>query len=81
MKKTAEVDLLAPRPNLDFSKGVRGKHSNRLQQETKTVILDPELTPHFPDSASVNRALHAFLAIDEQVQSVTTRVGTRRREA
>jgi hypothetical protein len=60
---------------------VRGKYYNRLQQGTNLVILDPDLMPHFPDSASVNRALHAFLAINEQVQSAANRVRTRRRPA
>jgi hypothetical protein len=37
--------------------------------------------PFFPDSASVNRALHAFLAINDQVKSAAARVRTRRRPA
>jgi hypothetical protein len=59
----------------------RGKYTNLLQQGTNLVILDPALLPFFPDSASVNRALHAFLAINDQVQSAATRVRTRRRPA
>ena len=57
----------------------RGKYANLLKQGTNLIILDPELLPHFPDSASVNRALHAFLAINEQVRSAATRARTRRR--
>jgi hypothetical protein len=71
MKKSPEPDPLAPRPNLDFSKGVRGKYTNQLKQGTNFVILDPALMPYFPDSESVNRALHAFLAIGDSVQSAT----------
>ena len=71
MKKSSELDPLAPRPNLDFSKGVRGKYYELMQQGTNLVILDPALMPHFPDSESVNRALHAFLAIGDSVQSAT----------
>ena len=48
---------------------VRGKYFNRLQQGTNLVILDPALLPYFPDSESVNRALRAFLAIGDSVQS------------
>ena len=59
----------------------RGKYTNLLKQGTNIVILDPALMPFFPDSASVNRALHAFLAIDDQVRSAATRVRTRRRPA
>lgn len=58
-----------------------GKYANLLQQGTNVVVLDPTLMPFFPDSASVNRALHAFLAIDDQIQSAATRVCARRRPA
>lgn len=71
MKKSPELDPLAPRPNLDYSKGVRGKYYERMQQGTNLIILDPALMSHFPDSESVNRALHAFLAIGESVHSAT----------
>jgi len=59
----------------------RGKYANLLKQGTNVVILDPELMPYFPDSTSVNRALRAFLAINDQVQSAATRVRARRRPA
>jgi hypothetical protein len=59
----------------------RGKYTNLLKQGTNLVILDPALMPFFPDSASVNRALHAFLAINDQVKSAAARVRTRRRPA
>lgn len=52
----------------------RGKYANLLKQGSNVSVLDPELMTYFPDSASVNRALHAFLVIDEQVQSVVTRM-------
>jgi hypothetical protein len=51
---------------------VRGKYFNRLQQGSNLVILDPALLPYFPVSESVNRALHAFLAIGDSVQSATS---------
>ena len=59
----------------------RGKYANLMKQGTNLVILDPALMPFFPDSASVNRALRAFLAINDEVQSAATRVRTRRRAA
>ena len=62
-KKTGKLDPLSERPNLDFSKGVRGKYSNLLAEGTNLVILDPALLPYFPDSQSVNDALHAFLSL------------------
>jgi len=59
----------------------RGKYANLLKQGSNLVILDPALMPFFPDSASVNRALHAFLAINDQIKSAATRARTRRRPA
>jgi ribosomal 50S subunit-associated protein YjgA (DUF615 family) len=60
MKKSPELDPVAPRPNLDFSKGVRGKYTNLLKQGTNLVILDPALLDTFPDSESVNEALRTL---------------------
>lgn len=81
MKKLAKLDPLAERPNLDFSKGVRGKYTNMLAKGSNIVVLDPTLVAHFPDSASVNRALHALLAINKQVESLATRPARRRTTA
>jgi hypothetical protein len=63
MKKTKELDPLAPRPALDFSKGVRGKYFNRMQQGTNLVIIAPDLLDTFPDSESVNEALRSLKKI------------------
>jgi hypothetical protein len=78
MKKVRKPDSLGPRPNLDFSKGVRGKYTNLLAKGTNVAIIDPTLHPYFPDSESVNRALRAFLAINHEVKEAGTRVRTRR---
>ena len=63
MKKAKELDPLAPRPNLDFSKGVRGKYFDRLKQGTNLAIIDPDLLDTFPDSESVNEALRGLKKI------------------
>ncbi len=81
MKKPAKLDPLAERPNLDFSKGVRGKYTNLLAKGTNVAIIDPALHHHFPNSESVNRALRAFLAINHQIQEAGTHARTRRRPA
>ena len=60
MSKTDELDPLAPRPNLDFSKGVRGKYYERMQAGTNIVLIDPDLLDTFPDSAAVNEALRSL---------------------
>ena len=57
VKNVPELDPLAPRSNLDYSKGVRGKYSNLLKQGTNVAIIDPDLLDTFPDSKSVNEAL------------------------
>ena len=54
------ADLVAPRPDLDFSKGVRGKYLDRMQQGTNIVLIDPDLLDTSPDSESVNKALRSL---------------------
>lgn len=71
MKKSPKHDPLAERPDLDFSKGIRGKYNNLLAKGTNVAIIDPALHPYFPDSESVNRALRAFLAIGESMQAAS----------
>ena len=63
MKKSPELDPLAPRPGLDFSKGVRGKHYDRMQQGTNIVLIAPDLLDTFPDSDAVNEALRGLKKI------------------
>ena len=66
MKKASELseqDPLAPRPNLDFSKGVRGKHYRSMREGSNVVVIDADLLDSFPDSASVNRALRVIKTI------------------
>jgi hypothetical protein len=47
-------------PEYDFSKGVRGKYSNRFAKGTIMVVLDPDVAELFPDPKSVNSALRAL---------------------
>jgi hypothetical protein len=53
-------DPLAPRPSLDFSKGVRGKHFKRMREGTNIVLIAPDLLDTFPDSEAVNDALRSL---------------------
>jgi hypothetical protein len=66
MKKSPELDPLAPRPNLDFSKGVRGKHLERVREGTNLVLVAPDLVEAFPDSESVNEALRGLKSVAER---------------
>jgi len=49
------------RPEYDFSKGVRGKYSQRFREGTNVVVLDPDVAAEFKDSAGVNDALRRLL--------------------
>jgi hypothetical protein len=80
MKKTPKLDPLAERPDIDFSKGVRGKYTNLLAKGTNIAVIDPALHDHFPDSESVNRALRALLTIRESLQTVTPRSSSTKRQ-
>lgn len=41
----------------DFCRGVRGKYAQRDAGGSNVVVLSPDVTETFPNSASVNRAL------------------------
>ena len=60
MSKAKKLDSLVPRPNLDFSKGVRGKYYDRMKAGTNIVLIAPDLLDTFPDSESVNEALRGL---------------------
>jgi hypothetical protein len=60
MKKAPELDPLAERPALDFSKGERGKHYARMQEGTNVVLIAPGLLDTFPNSDAVNQALRSL---------------------
>jgi hypothetical protein len=63
MKKASELDPLRERPDLDFSKGVRGKYYQRMQEGTNIVLLAPDLMDTFPSSEAVNDALRKYLEL------------------
>ena len=47
----------------DFSKGTRGRYSERYAAGNAVIVLDPDVAEVFPDSASVNLALRALVDI------------------
>ena len=47
----------------DFSQGVRGKYYKRFMEGGNVAVIDAELAKIFPDSKSVNQALHSLVAI------------------
>lgn len=71
MKRSPEPDPLAERPNLDFRKGVRGKHHERVKQGTNIAIIAPDLLETFPDSEAVNDALRGLKEIAERTRKAS----------
>jgi len=69
MKKSPKLDPLAERPDVDFSKGVRGRYFNQLPKGINLAVIDHNLHDHFPDSESMNRALRTILTIREPLQT------------
>lgn len=50
-------------PELDFSKGVRGKHYKQYRASMVTVTLHPDVAQHFPDSEAANEGLRELLRL------------------
>jgi hypothetical protein len=50
------------RPEYDFSGAERGKYYERFRQSSNVVLLDPDVSAAFPNSAAVNQALRALAA-------------------
>ncbi len=73
MSKAKQLDPLAPRPNLDFSKGVRGKYYDSMRKGTNVVLIAPDLLDTFPDSESVNEALRSLKKIATRSARPTSR--------
>jgi hypothetical protein len=65
-------DELRPEYNFDYSKAIRGKYYRRLLKEgTNVVVLKPDVAKAFRDSAAVNEALHALLAVARSSRRLT----------
>lgn len=61
--RTSHAPADKMRPDYDFSHGVRGATAQRFARVETLVLIDPDLSKLFPDSASVNRALRALAEI------------------
>ena len=61
-KRTNELAQMRAEYAFDYSKAERGRYYKRLLKEgSNVVVLDRDVAKKFPDSASVNKALHAVL--------------------
>ncbi len=75
MKKSAKLNPLAERPNLDWSKAVRGRYADRMKDGSNIVLLEPDVQAKFPTSEKVNRALRTLLEIERQTKAVVSAGG------
>jgi hypothetical protein len=61
----------APPPKVrpeDFAKAFRENYSPPPPPSSVTVMLDPDVAPHFQNARAVNEALRALLRIIKQVR-------------
>lgn len=84
MKKAKSVsdDLRAEYKRSDFGKLERGKYYERIKASSNVVILDADVAKVFPNSASVNKALHNLVEVAQKASGLTRRSagrGKRRR--
>lgn len=65
MKKTDVKPVVEAEemPEVDFSRGVRGKYYKQYLASMVTVQLEPDVAQHFPDSASANQGLRILLRL------------------
>ena len=47
----------------DFSKGVRGRYTERYVEGTNVVLIDPDVAEFFPSDQAVNDALRSLINI------------------
>ena len=40
----------------DFSKGIKGKYSQKYNEGTNVIVIEPDIKKYFPDHDSVNQA-------------------------
>ena len=67
-------DELRPEYDFDYAQAVRGKYYKRLLEEgSNVVVLDPDVSQAFHDSASVNEALRSLLDLTRSTQRLTRR--------
>ena len=55
----------------EFRGGVRGKYAARYAKGSNVVVLSPDVARVFPDSASANRALRAFVDMMKKLPNFT----------
>jgi hypothetical protein len=84
MKKVKSVsdELRREYKRSDFGKLERGKYYERVKASSNVVVLDADVAKVFPNSVSVNKALHSLVEVAQKASGLTRRStgrGKRRR--
>jgi hypothetical protein len=69
--KTTSEELRTEYRRSDFKKLERGKYYERVRASSNVVVLDDALAAVFPNSASVNEALHSLVEIARKASGQT----------
>ncbi len=70
-------DLRAEYKRSDFGKLQRGKYYERVKESSNVVVLDADVAKVFPNSASVNKALHSLVEVAQKASGLTRRSAER----
>ena len=65
-------DLRPEYKRSDFKTLTRGKYYARVTRASNVVVLDPEIAAVFPNSASVNKALHSLVEVAKKSSRLAT---------
>ncbi len=71
--KSTSDELRAEYKRSDFGKLERSKYYERVKASSNVVVLDAEVAAIFPNSASVNKALHSLVEVAQKASGLTRR--------
>jgi hypothetical protein len=63
----------------DFGKLERGRYYQRVKASSNVVVLDAELAAVFPNSVSVNKALHSLVEVAQKASGLAGHSAGRRK--
>lgn len=71
--KSASDELRPEYKRSDFGKLKRGKYFKQVQASSNIVILDADMAAVFPNSTSVNEALHSLVEVAQKASGLAPR--------
>lgn len=69
--KQASDDMRKEYMRSDFDELERGKYYERVIAKSNIVVIDPDVSTVFPNSSSVNKALHSLVDVAEKATGIT----------